>query len=404
MGETRLIRVIVSAALLVMCSVCIAQDLVITNARIIVGTGNMIENGSVVVRSGLIASVSSGETEPEGVTIDAQNMVVLPGLIDTHRHDVIDTSGQAQLPALKELLSHGVTTVMTPGGVTPEILDLRRRLAEGQIEGPRLVTSGAIFTAPGDWPVQLFTNNPEGRRKGVVEVVDTLVARNRVTELANAGVNAIKIIYDSEIVPGVRLDDRVLEAVADEAERHNLPAYVHVGGVNEMLTVVGLGADRLVHVPNVGLIEDGPGASILREKGIAIATTTTLDALAVVAAATQPELQEAEAKRDLRLRNIRHLWNEGVTVAFGTDSTSRTGPTIMTEILTLGRTLTNLEIIDALTRNGAEYLYLGDEIGTLEPGKMADLVIIDGDPLTNISDLENVVVVIQGGQIVIDNR
>lgn len=399
-----MIRIFACATLLAICSTSNAQDLVITNARIIDGTGNTIENGSVVVRNGRISSVSRDQSEIAGVRIDARNMTVMPGLIDTHRHDVVSTGGQARLPVLKELLSHGVTTIMVPGGVMPDILDLRQRLSEGQIEGPRLIAAGSIFTAPDDWPVQLFANDPEGRRKGVIEVVDPLVARSRVAELADAGVDAIKIIYDGVIVPEVRLDERVLEAIADEANRHNLPTYVHVESVEGMLTVVGLGADRLVHAPHVGLIEEGSGARSLSDGDIAVATTVSFDALAVDAASAQPQLQEAERRRDRRLRNIRHLWDEGVTVAFGTDSPPAFGPTVMTEVLALSRTLTAPEIIASLTRNAAEYLYLGEEIGTLEPGKTADLVIIDGDPLTNISDLDNILVVIKGGRIVVDNR
>ena len=102
------------------------------------------------------------------------------------------------------------------------------------------------------------------------------------------------------------------------------------------------------------------------------------------------------------LENVRHLWDEGVTVAFGTDGPS--SGFFIAEVRGLSAVLSAEEIITALTRNAAVFLYLQDELGTLEPGKIADIVIIDGDPLSDIEDLTNVQVVIKGGEIVVDNR
>ena len=106
-----------------------------------------------------------------------------------------------------------------------------------------------------------------------------------------------------------------------------------------------------------------------------------------------------------RLATMRALWDGGVTIAFGTDrSFNNPAEAISQQIESLNRVLSPAEIITALTHNAAIYLDLSDEIGSLEPGKLADIVIIDGDPIANISDLANVEVVIQGGQIVVDNR
>jgi imidazolonepropionase-like amidohydrolase len=94
-----------------------------------------------------------------------------------------------------------------------------------------------------------------------------------------------------------------------------------------------------------------------------------------------------------------------VIVAFGTDTASlRPAAAIAHEIRTLSEVLSEEEIITALTRNAAQFLDLGDDISTLVPGKFADILIVDGDPLTDISALANVVVVIKDGRIVVDNR
>ena len=106
------------------------------------------------------------------------------------------------------------------------------------------------------------------------------------------------------------------------------------------------------------------------------------------------------------MSNLRTLWDEGVTVAFGTDNPRLLTPaqTIPWEASTLSQILSNSEIISSLTRNAAIFLGLSDEIGTLEPGKVADIVFIDGDPLADIADIANVALVIQSGRVVVDNR
>jgi imidazolonepropionase-like amidohydrolase len=331
-------------------------------------------------------------------------MTVMPGMIDAHRHDVINNEGKVRPSVLEGLLARGVTTVMIPGGVVPEVFELSQDLSESRIHGPRLVAAGTSFTAPNDWPVPLFREDSLGRERALFEVDDPTIARGYVSELATAGTDAIKVYYDAVIVPQVQLADRVFEAIADEAHRNNLPVYVHALRVDDVAPAVSLGADRLVHTPFVGLFEGRPEADLLRNAGIAVATTVTIDVLNIDALDDPTQLSAAESRLDQRLRNIRHLWDAGVTVAFGTDSPAALGPTVMTEIMALSGTLTPAEIIASLTRNAAEFLYLGDELGTLERDKIADIVMIDGDPLEDIADLDDVAIVIQGGRIVVDNR
>ena len=99
-----------------------------------------------------------------------------------------------------------------------------------------------------------------------------------------------------------------------------------------------------------------------------------------------------------------------MTLAFGTDSVASSSPLalvegqFLAEARALNQVLSNEEVITTLTRNAAVYLGLGDELGTLEPGKLADIILIDGDPLDDLADLTRVKVVVQHGQIVVDNR
>src|SRR5918996_532973 len=125
----------------------IAQDLVITNARVIVGNGQVIERGAVVVRNGRIASVAAGAPATQGGrTIDARGMTVKPGFIDAHRHIIGGNTEQwfkeqAQL-RMQEFLEAGYTTLMSGGGPVPGIVQLKERIEKGQLKGPRIITSG----------------------------------------------------------------------------------------------------------------------------------------------------------------------------------------------------------------------------------------------------------------------
>ncbi|MEE8094366.1 MAG: amidohydrolase family protein, partial [Gammaproteobacteria bacterium] len=144
---TRLIALI---SCLVLWNLGVAQDLVITNAHVIDGAGAIIERGSVVVIGGLIASVSEGDAEGQGTRIDAKGMTVMPGLINTHWHllngntdEAIDEYIETGLAdVLKSLLGRGVTTIMSASDAYPNILELRRKLADGEISGPRLIAVG----------------------------------------------------------------------------------------------------------------------------------------------------------------------------------------------------------------------------------------------------------------------
>lgn len=403
-------------------------DLVISNARIIDGTGSVFEQGSIVVRDGKIALVSTSPAAAEAaISIDAAGMTVLPGLIDTHRHllpsqfvnsdEALERWLEDGLPAeLQNYLAAGITTIMSTGDYFPAILEVRQRIAEGELAGPRLLSAGSNFSAPAGHPsITVFGRNPWGRALHTNAVADPDVARAKVRELGSAGVDAIKVNYDGgqdDVWP--RLDDEVLAAIADEARAQNLPTIVHVHGVDELITAVELGARRFVHTPYRGSIADAGAGRLLREGSIPITTTAGIRAPLIDAAGEigntpgagrVPFTPIRQAYLAQTLANVRQLWDAGVIVAFGTDTASlRPAAAIAHEIRTLSEVLSEEEIITALTRNAAQFLDLGDDISTLVPGKFADILIVDGDPLTDISALANVVVVIKDGRIVVDNR
>ena len=177
-----------------------AQDLVITNARIIVGNGRVIDQGSLVVRGGRIATVAEGPaTGQPASTIDAKGMTVMPGFIDAHRH--IMTGNDAQWlkeqagVRMREFLEAGYTTLMSGGGLVPGIVQLQQRVEKGELTEPRIVTSGRADT----------------NLKTAEET------REQVRMLAKAGVESIKARIDDEVDPR-QLE--MLAVITDEARKH----------------------------------------------------------------------------------------------------------------------------------------------------------------------------------------
>src|SRR6266571_3113178 len=172
-----------------------AQDLVITNARIIVGNGNVIDQGSIVIRGGRIVSVAAGRADATGVqTIDARSMSAMPGFIDSHRH--INT-GPNEKEQMQKLLEAGYTTILSGGGPAEGNLTLKDHIEKGLIKGPRIIPSGTV---------NLANNTPEK-------------ARAEVQRLAGLG---IKFIGEMALTPKPAPTAKELEnlrAILDESKK-----------------------------------------------------------------------------------------------------------------------------------------------------------------------------------------
>src|SRR5688572_12754456 len=119
-----------------------AQDVAITNARVIVGNGTVIESGTIIVRGGKIVSVTAGAANTQGLrTIDAKGMSAMPGFIDGHKHV---NGGPNEKAQLQSLLEAGYTTILMGGGQADNNVALRDRVESGTINGPRLIPSGQV--------------------------------------------------------------------------------------------------------------------------------------------------------------------------------------------------------------------------------------------------------------------
>lgn len=414
---------------LLVCSRVWGQDLAITNARIIDGNGGVIDSGSIIVRDGRIASVSPDLADAGSAeSIDAGGMTVMPGFIDAHRHVISGDPDQwlaeESVPRMQEFLDAGFTTVLSAGDDLDAILELRRRLDEGEISGPRLMVSGRAPLAqstggfaPGVDPARIDVSRPPHRPTEPAPGIPHEQTRARIQQLADAGVDTIKTVI---IITPDGPEQETLSVIADEAQRQGIPSITHAVTVVDTVAAVEAGTHVLVHTPHIGQLDEET-ARMIAASGIPM--VSTLGIFVPTFAADNELIRDRTGMDNLpRFRdldpfpmdtissagqgpvNARMLWDAGIVYGFGTDTRFEPQDSLFHELKPLHLVFSAEDIVTIMGRNAAIAIGRLDELGTVEAGKLADLVILDGDPLDDPYDLLNVRVVIQGGEIVVDNR
>lgn len=409
--------------------------LVVENGRVIVGDGTVLGRGSVVVAGDRILTVTDEPVEaPDAPRIDAAGKTLLPGLVDAHVHLLVgDMSsiprGQSDLAAyvreelptrLRAYLEAGITTVMSTGDFWPTIQEVRERIRSGEPRGPRVFTSGPVFTAPGGHPAVTVCgrpdsegNNPWCREHMAVEVTSGREARAAVERLSEEGVDLVKMVYDSTSPPDVeQLETTVLREIVAAAHEHGLRAYAHINEIGDALTAVEAGLDGFVHVPFAGFSEGQRHKLVeaMAADGVTAATTSVvLESLRNrFANKGRNELAEwFSGNLKGRLHTIRRMAEaDERLVVLGTDAPQLApAEAFHREVRLLTEAgLAPAQIIRSATRNAAAHLDLDDDLGTLESGKLADLIVVDGNPLEDVSTLRNVELVVKGGEIVVDQH
>jgi imidazolonepropionase-like amidohydrolase len=427
MNRMRTLLGIVLSALTLAAS---AQDLVITNARIIDGTDRVIANGSVVVRDGEIAQVTSGTANARGArVIDAQGMTVMPGFIDAHRHIIRgepdawmrDTAANN----MREFLEAGFTTVLSAGDPLDQILALRSMTASGQITGPRILVSGRAPLAgpsgpgfePGVDPARVDFSRPPHRPTEAAPAIPEEQTRALVRQHAQAGVDFIKTVIIT--TPGGP-EQNTLSIIADEASRQGIASITHAVTVIDTLAAVRAGTHSLVHSPHIGMLTEAETQEIV-DAGIPM--TSTLAIFMPTFAEDNRNIRNRTGEDNIpRFRdldpfpmdtissggqgpvNARLLYDAGITYGFGTDTTYHPLDSFRHEIRSLRLMFSRRDIVTIMTRNAAAAILRAEDYGTLERGKVADIVVLDGNPLADIDALYEVRVVIKGGEVVVDKR
>jgi imidazolonepropionase-like amidohydrolase len=396
-----------------------AQGLVITNARILDGRGGAIERGTVVVRDGKIVSVSSAAGNVQGaLVIDAKGMTVMPGFIESHRHVIRGNPAQwlkeEAGPRMQEFLDAGFTTVLSAGDSLEQILELRRRTEHGEIKGPRIIASGRAQLARaggGGGGAPAVDPARSDRSRGprtTAAAIPPEETRATIASLAKAGVDAIKTAII--VTPGGP-EKETLSLIVKEAKRYNIPVITHAVTVQDTVAAVEAGVAVLVHTPHIGRLEESPDTvRMIAKAGIPMMSTLGIfvpffgnDNMPLFRD-RGPFPWETLSSGGQGPVNARLLWEAGITYGYGTDSSWLPKDSLAQELKPLALMFSPKDIVSILTKNAAASILRSDQLGTLEPGKIADIVILNGDPLANVSNLLNVSVVVKGGQVVVDKR
>jgi len=289
-----------------------------------------------------------------------------------------------------------VTTVKSVGDGTELILKIRQDLRDGTLAGPRLLVVGPVFTAPGGHPAVTVCSGSDWCRANVALEVDSeQEARRHVRRLVEAGVDAIKLVHGGGNVRGIRLEKlrpEVMKAIVAEARSMGIMVTAHVLDESSLLEVLAAGVSGVEHGPFEPPSSNAAAQAFKNPERSLVPTFTGMAQAGLPQALQQSKLQA-----------IAEFYKAGVRIVVGTDSTGPEAPGLATvqEVETLVKAGVSEEAaLKAATSVAARHLGQEREIGTLEAGMSADILLVRGNPLTNIADLHQVDAVVQGGKVV----
>lgn len=406
-----------------------AETLYIHAGRLLDVPGKAPRGAStLVVENGRIRAVQSGHVPaPDGVrTIDLRDRFVLPGLIDSHVHLSSDRAGNEGLLAgltespqvtafetywnAQKTLRAGFTTVRNLGD-SGGVLALKEAIARGWVTGPTIIDAGqSISTTSGHMDERLGLREELHEAIGHDNLCDGVEeCRKAVRRQIGRGADVIKIAttggVNSRIGAGLgkQMFDDEAKAIVDTAHLYGKKVAVHAHGADGIAVALRAGADSIEHGT---LMDDETIRMFARSNAYYVPTLSTVNGyLERIAKDPNAYPPDVRAKIDWRIsitgKALERALPAGVKVAFGTDAgVSKHGRNADEFELLVKHGMTPTTAIQAATVNAAELLGLAKDIGTLEPGKRADLIAVSGDPLSDVTVLKTVGFVMKDGVVV----
>ena len=411
-----------------------APAVTVINAKAVIdGTGaNPLENAAVVVEGSTIkAVVRHGQaTLPEGPhvrTLDLPNGYLLPGLIDSHIHLSFGVYGSSHeelmnndsdqvmlLRAAQNAFTHlksGVTTVRENGARNQVAFDLREGARRGYATTPRLYLCGRPVTITGGhfhWCNQ-EADGVDGVRAAVRELIKD--GADHIKIMASGGATTIT----DNRKPSFSVEE--LRAIVDEAHNFGKLTTAHCLATQSLTNALDAGLDMIEHAgfrePDGSYKFDNAIAERISEEGLYVCPTVQTgfrqrEALMAkelersLTAMEQDRLEGLKAKCESQLEFLGRMWNDfGINIVSGTDAVEILGDYCLGLELMAQAGMSNMDIIRASSSVAAQAIDAGHLIGTVEPGKEADLIVVDQDPLQDIRALRSMKMVMRAGQQIV---
>ncbi len=425
-------------SLLLAGTAAVAQEAASTGPVTLVQAGRLLDRpgqaprgpSTVVIRDGRVVEVRDGlvgtDAFPGAEIVDLSDRFVLPGLIDSHVHLATSQAGQAGLIAqftesvpttayraaenARITLMAGFTTVRNLGDGDGVNLALRDAAARHALPSPRIVDAGrSISTTAGHMDGRNGLNDELREHTDHANVCDdTASCREAVRLQISRGVDVIKIAttggVNSRIGAGLgaQMFEDEARALIETAHLYGKRVAVHAHGADGIALALRLGADSIEH----GTIFDDETIRLFRDSGAYyVPTLSTVNGYRERLAA-DPNAYSAEVLPKILWRievtgdSLERAVPGGVRIAFGTDAgVSMHGRNADEFELMVQHGMTPMSAIQAATVNAADLLGLGEELGTLEPGRRADIIAVDGDPLSDVTVLKDVDFVMRDGRV-----
>jgi imidazolonepropionase-like amidohydrolase len=385
-----------------------------------VKTGKTLSNQTIVIQGDKIVSVGSDSAAPAGAqVIDLPNATVLPGLIDAHTHITMTTNfGYSTLgisiprAALygarnaRVTLDAGFTTVRNVGASGFTDVALRDAINAGDVPGPRMLVSGpALSITGGHCDENFLPFEMHVEAEGVADGVEAVQHKTR--EIIKYGADLIKICATGGVLShgdnpqASQFTLEEMKAIVADAHRLGRKVAAHAHGAQGIRWASEAGVDSIEHG---SYIDDAAIAEMKKNGTYLVPTLYLMDWFFENAEkiGTPAELiAKGHEVMPAARKNVARAFAAGVKVGFGTDAAVYPHGLNAHEFAVMVKLgLTPLQAIQAATVNDADLLGWSDKVGTIEAGKWADLVAVDGDPLADVTTLERVKFVMKGGEVI----